>query len=88
MKFLAIKIPMVLWALHLVGCIGGLPIPPERVRRENPEVYLKIIADLRKMGVTDDKLRAYGFKDPLPPVVEDPGKNPVSANSLSRAPRR
>ncbi len=55
-------------ATTVSGCIGGHRIGPERVRRENPEFYRGWVRQLRERGMTDDDLRKWGFKDPLPPV--------------------
>jgi hypothetical protein len=55
-------------SILLNSCIGGYRIDPERVRRENPQVYKEWVANLRKKSVTDERLREIGFKDPLQPA--------------------
>lgn len=53
-------------AFMLAGCIGGYRIDPERVRKDQPEHYEKWVKGLRAKGMTDEELRNWGFKDPLP----------------------
>lgn len=69
-------LPLITLGAILSGCIGGYRFDVERVKRENPQKYRELVRFYRSNGMTDDELRAMGFKDPLPPVEGNEAAKP------------